>query len=124
MKRINSMTALKKIISRQPGSFVRWSRGPAMDARQGRSRDGQSGEAHAGLSAVSINPEWVTDEAWMARRVTEYRFLRLKDPRIGCHIYAGQVVGEDSDGYESISSIVHIGTLSNALISKLVEIKG
>ena len=124
MKRTNGIKALKKLIGNTDGNlYVRWSRGFAKDLKQGRSRDYLAGGEHAGLSAVKIDPEWSTDEKWLARRMTEYRFLRMKDGLIGCHIYSGREVGKDSDGYESITDISHVATLNNALIDELVEIK-
>jgi len=124
MKRINSIKALKEIIgSKGKTLYVRWSRGFAMDSKQGESRDYLNGGTHSGLSAVEINPEWAEDDKWMARRITEYRFLKMKDSLIGCHIYSGREIGKDSDGYESIDGIEHIATLSTALIEKLLEIK-
>ncbi len=122
-KRINTITGLKKLISSDQVLYVRWSRGSAMDARQGRSRDYASGEQHAGLSAVLVNPDWTQDDVWLAGRVTEYWFLRGKDPLIGCHIYAGIVVGTDSDGYQSISDVTHVATLAGKLVEQLLGIK-
>ena len=124
-KRITSIESLKKIIASEDGNmFIRWSRGFAMDSKQGSSRDYQNGSTHNGLSASQINKYWADDEVWMAKRVTEYFFLRMKDSKIGCHIYTGNVVGLDSDGYESITNITHVATLSGDLVLELMRIKG
>ena len=124
-KRITTIEALKKIIASEQGNmFIRWSRGFAMDSKQGISFDYANGLSHNGLSASQVNKYWADDAMWMAERVTEYFFLRMKDSKIGCHIYAGTKVGEDSDGYESITDIAHIATISNDLVLDLMKIKG
>ena len=125
-KRINTVKALKNLISSNTKLYVRWSRGYSFDKKQNVSRDYQNGGTHAGLSAVEVNPYWGLDgnEKWMAERVTEYLFLRMKDGAINCHIYTGNEVGKDSDGYESIENIEHIATLSNELVKELMKIKG
>lgn len=123
-KRINTIKALKKLISDDSKTlYVRWSRGFRFDSKQGESRDYQNGGCHAGLSAVEINSDWVEDDKWMARRMTEYLFLRMKDGAINCHIYSGVEVGKDSDSYESITEIEYIATLSNDLVKELMAIK-
>ena len=125
-KRINTIKALKNLISDDSKTlYVRWSRGFRFDSKQGESRDYQNGGTHIGLSAVEVNIYWALEgnEKWMAERVTEYLFLRMKDAAINCHIYVGIEVGKDSDGYESITEIQHIATLSNDLVKELMAIK-
>ena len=124
-KRITTVEALKKLISSENDNmFIRWSRGFAMDSKQGSSRDYQNGSTHNGLSASLVNKYWAEDDVWMAERVTEYFFLKMKDQKIGCHIYSGDIIGTDSDGYESITNISHIATLSSDLVLELMRIKG
>jgi len=77
--------------------YVRWSMGPRYDTRP--SRDYVSGGAHAGLSAVELG-NWGGE--YLARRLAEYKFLRINDERRRAYIYAGETVGLDSDGYELI----------------------
>ena len=124
-KIINSMAQLKKLIDdSEYAVYARWSRGFAKDSKQGASRDYLSGETHAGLSAAEVNPAWLSDDAYLARRVTEYIFLRTKDEKIGCHLYEGVECGKDSDGYPSITKIEHVATLSNAFVEKLMAMRG
>lgn len=103
VKTLRTLAAVRQIAEQSDGrAFVRWSRGPALDRKQGKSRDYANGGAHAGLSASQIDcSDW--SDAKLARRVKEYRFLRLKDERINAYLYIGEIVGEDSDGYESIN---------------------
>jgi hypothetical protein len=77
--------------------FVRWSRGPEYDTKP--SRDYANGGKHAGLSCVQLG---MWDESYMIRRLDEYRFLQMKDAKIAPYVYIGEVIGLDSDGYESI----------------------
>jgi len=77
--------------------FVRWSRGPRFDTKP--SKDYQSGAIHSGLSSVKIGP-WADE--YLERRLKEYRFLQMKDPKIKAYIYKAQEIGLDSDGYELI----------------------
>jgi len=123
MKRIATLDALKKIIAMTPGLYVRWSRGPKYDKRA--SRDYLTGGTHAGMSAVCVDPEWASDDKWLARRVVEYRFLKMKDPAITCYLYAGAEVGTDSDGYSSIATDAKcVAKLTEDLIERLVELRG
>lgn len=84
--------------------FIRWSRGPRYDNNS--SKDYASGIIHAGLSAVKIG-YWEKD--YLIKRLKEYEFLRIKDPNIAPYIYTGDIVGTDSDGYQSIDNVVCLG---------------
>jgi len=124
MKNLNTIGALKKFINENNESlFVRWSRGPAMDKKQGNSRDYLNGAVHNGLSSVEIKKEWTTDDEWLARRINEYVFLRMKDNLIGCWIYKGEKVGEDSDGYDLIDNVEPVAKITNKLVNILQDIK-
>ena len=119
---IKTLSALKDIIG-TPDLYVRWSRGPRLDAKQGMSRDYQAGCTHSGLSAVPVESDWTDDDRYLSSRMTEYRFLRLKDERISCHLYCADRVGTDSDGYALIKDIKPVAKLSEKLIAELVILK-
>jgi len=124
MKTIKTISNLKKIITEsQDTLFVRFSRGPAKDMKQKNSRDYLNGGIHEGLSSVQIEKDWVLEDNWLARRITEYNFLKMKDNLIGCWIYTGKRIGEDSDGYDLITNINCIAKVHNQLVSHLVDIK-
>lgn len=121
---IDNIDALKQLIQLSTDKlFVRWSCGYDLDVAQKQSRDYAAGSTHNGLSSVEIDSDWTTDDKWLARRITEYRFLRMKNANIDCHIYMGDIVGVDSDGYELISNISPVCTLSNDLITILCGLK-
>lgn len=119
MKTIKTEKQLAKAISEGEGNFIRWSRGQRLDKSRGGSRDYSSGSEHGAFSAVPINPDWANDQEWMARRVGEYGFLRMKDPKISPYIYSGKKVGTDSDGYDLISDIDAKYRIDPSLIDSL-----
>ena len=116
MKTIKTEQQLAKAIAEGDGNFIRWSRGVKLDKKKGGSRDFLAGTDHGGFSAVPINPEWTSDPEWMARRVGEYGFLRMKDEKISPYIYSGKKIGADSDGYDLISDIDALYKIDPSLI--------
>jgi len=100
--------------------YIRWSRGPAMDRKHGKSRDQVSGQYHSGLSAQAVRAD---NPKLLAKMLQEYSFLRCKDPRIYCWIFSGEQNGTDSDGAPTIDAetIVPVGRISDALIAKCSE---
>lgn len=123
MTKIKNIAELKILIGLDTRElYVRWSRGFVQDKKLKHSTDYQSGKVHAGLSAVRINPDWASDDQWLARRITEYSFLRVKDHRISCHIYSAKKIGIDSDGYDSITNIEHVASVSDKVISELRDL--
>ncbi|HVJ68863.1 MAG TPA: DUF6098 family protein [Caulifigura sp.] len=125
-KTIKTPEEIQALLVANPGRvFVRWSRGPAMDRKQGQSRDYQSGGSHSGLSAVQIDEDWFgytrehqPNEWYLRRRLREYGFLRMKDSKIRCWIMVGQIVGKDSDGYESIEITGECYRVADALLEE------
>jgi len=100
--------------------YIRWSRGPAMDRKQGRSLDQVTGSYHSGLSAQAVRAD---DPELLAMMLQEYRFLRRKDARIYCWIFEGAQNGTDSDGAPTIDAetIVPVGRVADELIAKCAE---
>lgn len=119
MKTIKNEKQLSDVIAESDGKYIRWSRGPTLDKKAGSSRDYLSGGKHEGFSAVPINPDWATDPEWMARRIGEYGFLRMKDEKISPYIYSGKKVGTDSDGYDLINEIEGLYRIDPSLIDRM-----
>jgi hypothetical protein len=97
--------------------FIRWSRGPELDAKMTGSLDQASGTRHNGLSTQAVradNPEL------LARMLPEYAFLRRKDSKIYGWILSGKQNGIDSDGAPTIDphTIKPIGRISDQLLKK------
>lgn len=97
--------------------YIRWSRGPVMDKKQGTSMDYTNYSRHNGLSAQPVRHN---DPQLLAQMLPEYKFLRRKDEKIYCWIFIGQQNGTDSDNAPTIAaeSIVPIGKVSEELIKK------
>lgn len=116
MKNLNT---LRQIIDSAKGQtlYIRWSRGPELDRKMGRSLDQVSGRRHNGLSAQNVHAD---DPELLARMLQEYMFLRRKDSRIYCWILAGERNGTDSDGAPTIDAetVKPIGKVSDKLIDR------
>lgn len=116
---VNSIDDVREVLrGRSEPIFVRWSAGPKHDMKKGASsRDYISGERHAGLSAVPLDKEM--SDAQIAKFLSEYEFLRMKNPNLRPYLYTGRQVGSDSDGYPSIEPSNYVGELSDDFISAL-----
>lgn len=121
MRTINSLNQIielsKKAEANGETMFIRWSRGPAMDKKQGASMDYTNHTKHNGLSAQPVrhdNPEL------LAQMLPEYKFLRRKDEKIYCWIFIGKQNGVDSDNAPTVDaeSIKPVGRVSDELIKK------
>ena len=103
---------IDKIRANDGELHVRWSKGPRYDMQPGaRSIDYQTGMAHKGLSAVPIGDD--SDIIQLIRYLREYEYLSQRG--VNVHIYKGEKVGTDSDGYDSIRPSDYIGALSPRL---------
>jgi N12 class adenine-specific DNA methylase len=113
---VSSFSDIRALLEQYQQVFVRWSASQKHDMTPGaRSRDYQSGTDHAGLSALAIDRDFSDDQIF--RFLRDYGYLRSKGnegakPRI----YAGNVVGKDSDGADSIVPRQYLGTLSDDFI--------
>jgi hypothetical protein len=114
MRTLGTLAEAEKLIDdyRERGIdiYIRWSRGKGYDNRP--SRDYANGGQHTGLSASKIG-NWGGE--YLLRRLTEYRFLRIKDNKIRGYLVTGKQVGLDSDGYEliDVNSIDYIAKLGD-----------
>lgn len=105
-----TISNIEKLAEQHGTVFIRWSGDEASDFLKGaKSRDAISGEFHNGLSAIPIYAD--THPVDIAKRLSEYSFLRLKDRASRPRVYIGNVVGTDSDGYALIkptSSVMNV----------------
>lgn len=104
-------------MGRQQTLYIRWSRGPELDKKQGYSLDYTNHSRHNGLSAQNVRAD---QPELLAQMLVEYGFLRRKDAKIYCWIFAGVRNGTDSDNAPTIDteSIVPVGKISHELIEK------
>lgn len=121
MTAINCFSDLRQALSEHGTLFVRWSAGPEYDLRPGAaSRDYQTGEIHAGLSAVAINNDMGDEELF--RFLRDYSYLvDANGAAAACHLYTGTVVGMDSDGADCISPSAHIGAMTDEMTAFLAD---
>jgi len=116
MKTINKISEIIELAKSQI-VYIRWSRGPEMDKKQGHSFDQVAHQYHNGLSAQNVhadNPKLLT------QMLPEYQFLRRKDSKIYCWIFSGVRNGTDTDGCPTIDAetIIPLGKISENLIEK------
>lgn len=121
MKKITSFSEIMELAQDAP-LYVRWSRGPEMDSKQGTSRDYVSGGRHSGLSCQQIpadRPELA------AQMLVEYIFLRRKDAKIYGWVFRATQNGTDSDNAPTVdaATIEPVGKLSNEIVEKLSAYK-
>jgi len=116
MNEINSLTQIIEAGKRQT-LFIRWSRGPELDKRQGRSLDYSNHTSHNGLSAQPVRAD---NPKLLAQMLVEYAYLCRKDHKIYCWIFSAERNGTDSDNAPTVESqtIVPLGKVSAELIKK------
>ena len=94
--------------------FVRYSRGPAADAKSGyRSRDHQTGAVHPGLSVEIVSGP---------RSLADYSHLLVKGlPGTRCWLLAGTVVGRDTDNACLLTDIEPVAWVADDLIRRIAR---
>jgi hypothetical protein len=95
---VEDLRAIVVLIQRHGVLFLRYSKGPASDAKEGHSRDYESGLELPGLSVTVVSPEpWWTRpvEEWVARRICKYD--ELDDEERYPWLLTGQPVGFGPD---------------------------
>jgi Family of unknown function (DUF6098) len=95
---IEDLAAIVVLVERHGVLYLRYSKGPASDARDGPSRDYESGLELPGLSVTVVSPEpWWTRpvEEWVARRICKYD--ELGDEARYPWLLTGQPVGFGPD---------------------------
>jgi hypothetical protein len=120
MKTLRTLSEIGDLARNRTDVYVRWSRGPELDIKQGASRDYADGYmVHGGLSCQRV----YADDWKMPLMLIEYRFLRRKDSQIYGWIFSGERNGTDSDGAPTVdaSTITPIGRISEQLVDALDE---
>ena len=108
-KTITTVDALRALLAEHPGRvFVRWSAGCRQDRRQqrrhGGSFDCRDRVYHQGMSAVRVDPDWLEDDTYLRRRMSEYRGLALVYG-YRCWLLVADQMSVDSDGYETVDAL-------------------
>ena len=120
---ITSIRQIADMLRAEGKLHVRWSAGQDADISMGgRSRDYVSGAMHAGLSAVDLDSERIAiTPLQLVKCLCEYEFSRVRGNHITLYVISGaEVVGTDSDGYDSITGGAWFGVAAE-LIAQISE---
>jgi hypothetical protein len=104
---LDDLRSVVELVSRRPGLFLRYSKGPASDRANPRSRDYEADVDLPGLSVTTIDPEpwWERPlEDWVARRICKYAELAEDGDRFPW-LLVGRQVGEGPD-HEPVVELV------------------
>lgn len=122
MPTLASLDELTDLARRQRGLFVRWSRGPAVDA-SGTSSDDLTGGSLPGLSANPLAAEpWWQDRPlrlWIARRLHDYSHLeRDKGPGVRPWVLEGEELGRGPDNEPLVRCVRPVAWISDDVIAE------
>jgi hypothetical protein len=95
---VDDLDAIVGLISAHGDVFLRYSKGPASDARHPRSRDYEAGVDMPGLSVTPVTPEpWWSRPGhdWVARRL--FKYAELHDDDRFPWLLTGRIVGAGPD---------------------------
>lgn len=115
---VDSFDDLVALVDSSPGMYLRYSPGPEQDAKDGPSRDYESGQEMPGWSVTTIDPEpWWTRPAadWIARRVCKYGELGEESDRFPW-LLRGRRVGSGPDHEPLVDSIAPVARLAEEVV--------
>jgi len=126
MPELETLDELTELASRRPQLFVRWSRGPAVDAA-GTSSDDLTGVPLTGLSAnpLAVEPWWGgrSLRLWIARRLHDYsHFKHEKGPGVRPWILEGCELGRGPDNEPLVGCERPVAWLADRVISDAVRV--
>jgi hypothetical protein len=139
MTTLHSLDELAGLVRRHDDRelYVRWSRGPHLDAPPGRSarqtsRDALTGIELPGLSANPLRVEpWWDDRPlhlWLARRLHDYRHLRrLRGPGVRPWVLRGTELARGPDNEPLVRCRQPLAWVADSILTearKLVEAQG
>lgn len=121
MQEFDDISSLCALIDATPTTvYLRYSKGPAADSRQGFSRDYESGLLLPGLSVTTLNPEpWWTlpREYWVARRIRKYGELE-RDPERFAWALTGTISGRGPDHEPLVKDVHPLGRLTDSAVDE------
>lgn len=124
MMRLKRLDDLAGVVRSTRGLCVRYSTGPADDARNG-SFDTESGLELPGLSVNPLDPEhWWTRPLteWLARQLCQYRHLADEDPERFAWVLRGRTVGRGPDCEPLLVDVTPVAVLDHALLAEAEEL--
>ena len=115
---INTLLEVKALLEERGTVFVRWSNGPAEDARYGWvSRNHQTGAVEPGLSVDTIHAHYSDHQ--ILRAITQYRFIGGPV----CYLLTGEINGKGSDREDTLTACTPLALVGTALSCTSIEDK-
>jgi hypothetical protein len=117
---IETFDDLVQVVAQNPGLYLRYSRGPAADAKAGPSHDYEADVDLPGLSVTTITPEpwWPRPlEDWVARRVCKYAELAQEHDRYAW-LMTGRIVGRGPDHEPILGDVEPFARISDKALSQ------
>jgi len=119
-----SLDELAELVERHAALYVRWSKGPAVDADH-HSRDELTGVALPGLCAnpLSVEPWWAGRpvRTWVARRLHDYNHLRAdRGPGTRAWVLEGVERGRGPDNEPLVECTRPIAWVAEAVVDEAI----
>ncbi|WP_116951953.1 DUF6098 family protein [Jiangella endophytica] len=116
---LDSLDGVMRVVHDHPRLFVRYSKGPDTDRRDGPSRDYEAGVDLPGWSVTTLEPEpwWPRPPAdWVARRLCKYDELG-EDDRFPW-VLTGRIVGQGPDHEPLVAEPVPVAKVGRRALAE------
>jgi uncharacterized protein DUF6098 len=119
---VQALDELASLVERHPDLYIRWSRGPDMDAA-GASKDGLTGVQLPGLSAnpLAVEDWWAPRplRLWVARRLYDYSHLKHeKGPDVRPWVLEGEEQGRGPDNEPVVACERPVAWVAQAVLDE------
>lgn len=126
METVKSLDELARLVAERPDLFIRWSRGPDVDAGR-TSRDSLTGAELPGLCANPLAVEaWWGDRPlrlWVARRVYDYRHLAWESgPDVRAWVLEGEEIGRGPDNEPLVELRTPVAWVAEEVVAEAEQV--
>lgn len=123
---IGSLDELVSLLESRPELYIRWSRGPDLDAGT-TSHDELTGVELPGLcvNPMSMEEWWAgrSTRMWAARRLYDYRHLQEKRGEgVRPWVLTGREVGRGPDNEPIVDDVEPVAWVADAVVSEATEV--
>ncbi|MFI8166391.1 DUF6098 family protein [Streptomyces sp. NPDC085931] len=120
---VRTLDELAELVDGDQDLYVRWSRGPGTDLRDGSSTDELTGVPMPGLSANPLDvEEWWEDRPvrlWVARRLYDYAHLpHEKGPGVRPWVLTGKEIARGPDNEPLVIDVRPLGWVDLQVIDE------
>ncbi|MEV7081204.1 DUF6098 family protein [Streptomyces sp. NPDC093516] len=120
---VRTLDELAELVDGDQDLYVRWSRGPGTDLRDGSSTDELTGVPMPGLSANPLDvEEWWEDRPvrlWVARRLYDYAHLpHEKGPGVRPWVLTGKEIARGPDNEPLVIDVRPLGWVDLRVIDE------